>query len=205
MRSSVNILARSGYRVARKGAVVRIVSAVFGLWVLASILVHPLPHELSDRSGAPLLPGAEIAPSVANVFNHACIDCHSEKTRWPWYSNLAPASWVVEGDVKRARGRLNLSRWDSVNTAEQRALLTAIATVIENHEMPPHRYVMLHPQGKLSADDSAGVIEWTRAERRRLRVSVGVVNKNEAGEDSLSGNIRVPRKVQHMSTHSEGE
>jgi hypothetical protein len=177
MRSSVNILACSGYRVARKGAVVRIVSAVFGLWILASVLVHRLPHDVSDRSGAPLLTGAEIGPSVSDVFNHACINCHSEKTRWPWYSNLAPASWLIEGDVKRARSRLNLSRWDGVDTAEQRALLTAIATVIENHEMPPHRYVMLHPEAKLSADASAQVIEWTRAERRRLRVSVGTLNK----------------------------
>jgi Haem-binding domain len=176
MRSSVETSARSGSR-ARKGTVVRIVTAVFGLWVLASVLVHRLPHDVSDRSGAPLLPGAEIAPSVSNVFNHACIDCHSEKTRWPWYSNLAPASWLIEGDVKRARSRLNLSRWDSVDTAEQRALLTAIATVIENHEMPPHRYVILHPQAKLSTDDSAQVIEWTRVERRRLRISVGALNK----------------------------
>jgi hypothetical protein len=178
MRSSVNILACSSYRVARKGAVVRIVSAVFGLWVLASVLVHCLPHDVSDRTGAPLLPGAEIAPSVSDVFNHACVDCHSEKTQWPWYSNWAPASWLIEGDVKRARSRLNLSRWDSVDMAEQRALLTAIATVIENHEMPPHRYVILHPQAKLSEDDSVQVIEWTSAERGRLRVSLGALNKN---------------------------
>jgi hypothetical protein len=150
---------------------------VLGLWALVSVLVHRIPHDLSDRSGAPLLQGAEIAPAVADVFNHACIDCHSEKTRWPWYSNLAPASWLIEGDVQRARGRMNLSRWDSLDTAEQRTLLTAIATVIENREMPPPRYLMLHPQAKLSADDSARVIEWAHAERRRLRASPGEIGR----------------------------
>jgi len=175
MRSSVNFL-DSASKVPRKGAIIRIASGALGLWVLVSVLVHRLPHDLSDRSGAPLLPGAEIAPSVSDVFNHACIDCHSEKTRWPWYSNLAPASWFVEGDVKRARSRLNLSRWDILDTAEQRALLTAIGTVIENREMPPHRYLMLHPQAKLSVDDSVQVIEWTRAERRRLRAPSAVLN-----------------------------
>jgi len=153
-----------------------VASAALGLWVLASVLVHRLPHYVSDRSTAPILAGAEIAPSVSEVFNHACIDCHSEKTRWPWYSCLAPASWLIEGDVLRARSRLNLSRWDSLDTAEQRALLTAIATVIENREMPPHRYVMLHPQAKLSPDDSVQVIEWTRAERRRLHTPVDALN-----------------------------
>jgi hypothetical protein len=106
-----------------------------------------------------------------DVFAHACINCHSEKTRWPWYSYVAPVSWLVENDVKRARGRLNLSRWDRLDTTEQRLLLTAIATVIENREMPLHRYVVFHPEVKLSADDSVQVIEWTRAERRRLRAS----------------------------------
>ena len=142
------------------------------LWALVSLLVHPLRHDISDRANTPLLPGAEIDPSVTNVFNHACIDCHSEKTRWPWYSQVAPTSWLVEGDVMRARTHLNLSRWDSLDTAEQRLLLTAIATVIENREMPPRRYLLFHPEAKLSADDSVQVIEWTRDERRRLRGSV---------------------------------
>ena len=99
------------------------------------------------------------------------MNCHSEKTSWPWYSHLAPASWLVEYDVKRARERLNLSRWDSLDAAEQRLRLTAIATVIENREMPLHRYVLFHPGVKLSPYDSIQVIEWTHAERRRLRQS----------------------------------
>jgi hypothetical protein len=105
------------------------------------------------------------------MFAHACINCHSEKTRWPWYSLVAPMSWIVENDVKRARQHLNLSRWDSLDAARQRLLLTAIATVIENREMPPHSYVVFHPEARLSANDSVQVIEWTHAERRRLRIS----------------------------------
>jgi hypothetical protein len=141
------------------------------MWPLASVFVHPLPHEVSDRAGAPLLLGADIPPSVLDVFAHACINCHSEKTSWPWYSHVAPVSWLVENDVKRAREHLNLSRWDGFDGAEQRALLTAIATVIENREMPLHRYLVFHPDVKLSAEDSVQVIEWTQAERRRLRAS----------------------------------
>ena len=108
---------------------------------------------------------------MADVFAHACANCHSEKTHWPWYSHVAPVSWLVESDVKRARKRLNLSRWDSLDAVEQRMLLTAIATVVENREMPLHRYVVMHRDVKLSTDDSVQVIEWTHAERRRLRGS----------------------------------
>jgi Haem-binding domain len=138
------------------------------VWAVAS-LVHLLAHQVSDRAEAPLFPGAEITPSVSRIFSRACINCHSEKTRWPWYSQVAPASWFVESDVKRARKRMNVSRWDGLNAAGKRLLLTSIATKIENREMPPRRYSILHPEATLSADESVEIIEWTRAERRRLR------------------------------------
>jgi hypothetical protein len=139
------------------------------VWLLASVLVHPLRHEASDRAATTLLAGADVPASVVDVLAHACSNCHSEKTRWPWYSQVAPASWLVESDVKRAREHLNLSRWDSLDAPGQRMLLTAIATVIENREMPLHRYVVFHPGVKLSAAASVQVIEWTHAERHRLR------------------------------------
>ena len=163
---------------ARLQPVAEFVCILLLVWLLASFLAHPLSHEESDRGGAPLLPGADIPSSVADVLAHACINCHSERTRWPWYSQIAPASWLVENDVKRARKHLNLSRWDSFDTAEQRMLLTAIATVVENGEMPPFRYVVFHPEAKLSAGDSAQVIEWTHAERRRIRASVSSPTTN---------------------------
>jgi hypothetical protein len=155
----------------RRAIAVLTLSSLPMVWILTSIFVHSLPHEVSDRANAPLLPGADVPPSVAGVIAHACINCHSEKTQWPLYSRVAPVSWLVENDVKHAREHLNLSRWDDLQPVDQRMLLTAMATVIENHEMPPHRYVVLHPEAKLSADDAVRVIEWTRAERRRLRES----------------------------------
>jgi hypothetical protein len=84
---------------------------------------------------------------------------------------------MVENDVKRARERLNLSHWDSLDAAEQLSLLTAIATVVENREMPLHKYVVFHEEAKLSAEDSIQVIEWTRAERRRLRAFVSSLTR----------------------------
>lgn len=152
------------------------VSSLLLVWILASVFVHRLPHEVSDQASPPLLLGADTPLSVAGVLSNACVNCHSEKTQWPWYSRVAPVSWLLENDVKHARQHLNLSRWDALQEVDQRMLLTAIATVIENHEMPPHRYFVLHPEAKLSADDSVRVIEWTRAERRRLRAAAANVS-----------------------------
>ena len=111
------------------------------------------------------------------VLHRACANCHSEKTQWPWYSQVAPVSWVAESDVNRARTRMNLSRWEEIPATDQRILLTAIATVIENHEMPPRAYRLLHPESTLTADEAVAVIEWTRAERRRLRETANSATK----------------------------
>jgi hypothetical protein len=145
------------------------ISSLLLAWLLVSVFVHPLPHNALDRD-ARLLPGADVPPSVVNIFAQACVNCHSDQTRWPWYSHVAPVSWLVEIDVKRAREHLNLSRWSSLDTVEKRSLLTAIATVVENREMPLHKYVVFHGEARLSTEDSTQVIEWTRAERSRLRV-----------------------------------
>jgi hypothetical protein len=161
----------SSARLSRRASTGFAVSGFALMWILASVFVHPLPDRVSDRAGAPLLLGADIPTPVADVLGHACINCHSENTSWPWYSHVAPVSWLVESDVKHAREHLNLSRWDNLEPVDRRMLLTVIATVIENREMPPHKYVALHPEAKLSADDSTRVIEWTRTERRRLRAS----------------------------------
>jgi hypothetical protein len=146
------------------------------VWLLASVFVHPLAHKTSDRASGPLLLGADIPGSVVDVLGHACVNCHSEKTQWPWYSHVAPVSWLIENDVKHGREHMNFSRWDSLPEVDQRMLLTAIATVIENREMPPHGYVLIHPDAKVSADDTVRVIEWTRAERHRLRAARSTVS-----------------------------
>jgi hypothetical protein len=146
------------------------IGAVLVVWLLVSALIHPLPHEASDHT-APLLSGADSPESVRNVLAQACGNCHSQNTHWPWYSQVAPFSWLIENDVKRAREHLNLSRWNTLDAVEQRSLLTAIATVVENREMPLHKYLMFHGEARLSPEDSLQVIEWTRAERTRLRTS----------------------------------
>jgi hypothetical protein len=64
---------------------------------------------------------------------------------------------------------MNVTRWDHLKTSDKRRLLAAIAKVIENREMPPRRYLLFNPEARLSADQTVEVIEWTRAERRRLR------------------------------------
>jgi Haem-binding domain len=140
------------------------------IWTFASVRVHLLPHAPPKRGAA----RTTLFPEIAGIFGRSCADCHSEETAWPWYSGIAPVSWLLERDVKQGRARLNVTHWDGLKTSDKQRLLAAIAKAIENREMPPRRYLLLHPEAKLSADQSVAMIEWTRAERRRMRELRGV-------------------------------
>jgi hypothetical protein len=138
---------------------------------LASVLVHPFGTVKAPASSAPLLAGAEIGPSVAHGFERSCQDCHSERTEWPWYSYVAPMSWLVERDVRDARSRMNLSRWGEYSIAKRQELLSELGVMVRNQLMPPARYLLLHPGENLSNSERDVIYEWERGERRRLKTA----------------------------------
>jgi hypothetical protein len=78
-------------------------------------------------------------------------------------------SWMIEHDVTEARGHMNLTKWQSYSSAEKIEMLSRIAPLVRNRIMPPPRYLTLHPQAKLSADDIEQLARWTHGERRSLR------------------------------------
>jgi hypothetical protein len=117
----------------------------------------------------PLMDGAAIPDPVRHVLEDKCADCHSERTRWPQYSRVAPASWLIERDVSHARSSLNLSAWTHYNGESQIDLLTRLAAEARSGEMPPSRYVALHPTARLTLQEQQMIYDWAKAERRRIR------------------------------------
>src|SRR5436305_12458710 len=83
--------------------------SVAGSLLVASVLTAP---GTSGSAGLPLLAGAEIDPRILALLERSCADCHSERTRYPWYSYVAPVSWLIRNDVTAGREHLNLSRWN---------------------------------------------------------------------------------------------
>ena len=95
------------------------------------------------------------------VARAACYDCHSNETHWPWYSNVAPMSWLVYEDVKAGRDVLNFSEFD-----RRQDEVDDIEDVIEDGEMPPSNYTMLHPDAKLSDAEKRALAEAGEQMRR---------------------------------------
>jgi hypothetical protein len=88
----------------------------------------------------------------------ACFDCHSNETVWPWYSNVAPASWFVQQHVEEGRGQLNFSEF-GIGRQE----MSRTDEVVRNGEMPPSYYTPLHPAARLSAAERDELIRGLQA------------------------------------------
>ncbi|MBV8843376.1 MAG: heme-binding domain-containing protein [Bryobacterales bacterium] len=142
------------------------------LLILLSSFVHPFGPVKHQNPARPLLSTSSINPEAKAVILRACRNCHSEKTEWPWYSFVAPVSWLLESDVSRARGHMNFSHWEEYTTDQRFALLNQILAVVSARAMPPARYRLLHPEASLSDTDADRIIRWARAEmppRRRRK------------------------------------
>jgi hypothetical protein len=145
------------------------VLGVASVVVFASVMVHPSGPARAVKSAQPLLAGTDIDPAVLSVIERSCQNCHSDRTEWPWYSHIAPMSWLVESDVSEARSHMNLSRWDEYGLDEKRDILARVGAVVRSHQMPPARYTLIHASAKLAPAEREQIYGWAHAERKRLK------------------------------------
>jgi hypothetical protein len=130
-------------------------------------LIHPFGAAASGANQA-IFREAQIDPETLALIQRACQNCHSQNTVWPWYSRVAPVSWLLARDVQQARAHMNLSQWQDYSTDDRLRLLSAIGSAARNRTMPPSRYLLLHPEARLSAGERQQIYRWTRSERRHL-------------------------------------
>ena len=101
-------------------------------------------------------------PEVKSILRRACYDCHSNETRWPWYSHVAPASWLIRDHVLEGRRRLNFSVWGdyAYDPGTEAQKLSEIAKLVTNAKMPPWYYTMTHPGAQLTRIEREAVARW---------------------------------------------
>jgi hypothetical protein len=105
--------------------------------------------------------GALIAsPEIEATLRRACYDCHSNKTRWPWYSHIAPFSWLIVRDVNLGRKEINFSEWGSYYLATRRRKLEWMGRALREEKMPPWSYRLMHPGARLTEADRAALELW---------------------------------------------
>ena len=131
------------------------------LLLVAFVAIQFVPVE---RSNPPVDAALALAapPEVDAILRRSCYDCHSHETHWPWYSRVAPASWLLERDVREARSELNFSAWGSYSSDRREHKLEEIVELTASGEMPLWFYVPLHPSARLSEADLATLANWAQ-------------------------------------------
>jgi cytochrome c551/c552 len=129
------------------------------LWVIIALIVVGLLIQLIPLPGRGNNPPVTSeppwdSPQTRALAKRACFDCHSDETVWPWYSYVAPVSWLVYNDTMQGRRRLNFSQW---NTGSQRSV-GEITGKIQEGEMPPAIYLPMHPNAHLTAAEKQQLI-----------------------------------------------
>jgi len=138
---------------------------LLGVVAVASVLSRP---QRSEKADAPLLTGAHIPAQVRATIERSCRDCHSEATRYPWYSYIAPVSWLIKHDVERGGEHLNFSKWNEYSVIRRERCLSEIANQVQDGGMPMSIYTFMHRDAKLSKADVDAIFAWTQEERARL-------------------------------------
>jgi hypothetical protein len=112
-----------------------------------------------DRSNPPINPAATFeavakpSAELTAVVSRACYNCHSNNTIWPWYSRIAPVSWLVADDVKGGRAHLNFSEWGLLGPDVAQRRLQDVCDEVRAGDMPLWQYRLMRPEARLSAQD----------------------------------------------------
>lgn len=116
-----------------------------------------------SKTNPPVTGEINASAEVLEILRTSCYDCHSNETIWPWYSNIAPVSWLVAHDVNEAREEMNFSEWLSYSTEDQSDYIEEIWEEIQEGEMPLWYYLILHSEADLSIENKETIKNWSHA------------------------------------------
>jgi hypothetical protein len=126
------------------------------------ILLVALQFVPVERTNPPVQSEVPAPDNVRVVLRRACYDCHSNETKWPWYSHVAPVSFLIAYDVRHGREELNYSTWNRIAPQKQVKKLKESWETVAEGEMPPWYYLAMHRDAALSTQDRAALMGWAK-------------------------------------------
>ena len=126
---------------------------ILGLGVLALLLIQLVPFGHNHTNPPTISEPKWSSPQARALAKEHCFQCHSNETHWTWYSNIAPASWLIAADVIEGRNKFNFSDW--TNHSED---VDEMVEVIQEGKMPPIQYWLFHPNSRMNAQQKQDLI-----------------------------------------------
>lgn len=114
----------------------------------------------------------ETNPELVRTVKMACYDCHSDRTAYPWYASIAPVSWMIGQHVKNGKKHLDFSNWTVYEKPDRIHMLKEIKEVLQQAEMPPAVYLLMHSEAKLSDSQRSMIIQWADSLSTQLQISL---------------------------------
>lgn len=135
--------------------VIKITLALVVFVTVAIQFVRPTRTNPASDPAAALAPRVQVPADVSTILDRSCRDCHSNDTRWPWYSNVAPVSWWMIDHVNHGRRHFNYSEWARYNNGQQQNLLKQSCTLVRRGDMPLPSYLRMHDARPTAMDIQA--------------------------------------------------
>lgn len=131
-------------------------------WILIGMLLILVAIQFApvDRLNPPVEAEVPAPANVRAILRRACYDCHSNETVWPWYSQVAPFSWLLAYNVREGREELNFSTWNRITTQQQVKKLKESWKEVADEDMPPWDYLRIHRDATLLAEDRMALRTW---------------------------------------------
>jgi len=142
----------------------RISLIIVGLLAILFILIQFIPSKLPSASienEDDLILSSGMDKEVAGILKYSCYDCHSNETKYPWYSYVAPVRWLIVKDINEGRKELNFSEWNKMEKREQIKMLGEIAEEVEEGLMPLPVYTFIHWDARLNEEEREKLSQWT--------------------------------------------
>lgn len=137
--------------------------AVIVVAVVLAIQVIPVERNVSTVPPGQSFEKTEKVPAnVAAILKVSCYDCHSNNTRYPWYSELQPGAWFMARHIKKGKEELNFDEFNNYSKRRKKAKIKSIISQIEKDEMPLRSYRMMHGNARLSADEKKELLDFFR-------------------------------------------
>lgn len=105
----------------------------------------------------------EVPNEVQQILKTSCNDCHSNFTKYPWYSEVAPISWYLASHINDGKKHLNFSEWTVYNNNQKKHLLHDLEEVLESHEMPIDSYLWIHKDAKMTTGQYEVLMNWVKS------------------------------------------
>jgi hypothetical protein len=109
---------------------------------------------------------ASLDPSIKPLLKRVCYNCHSNETVWPWYSHVAPVSWLIASDVSEGRQHLNFSEWETYSAEVQGHKKYMIGQEVGGKAMPPWYYSIIHRDSRLTTEERSKIELWASGSSR---------------------------------------